>query len=114
MHFEGVSVRTTADGLQIREALETAVTAIGRRVSAIVDHDNRSIAPEAEDASSSKIPCCATSAFLRSSPGRPCDSATCRRIVESVTREGAASTRPVTSTQSPVGGTAPLRSTIIR
>lgn len=44
--FEGLTVRTPADVERVREAIEAAVSPLGRRVSAVVNYDRFSITPE--------------------------------------------------------------------
>jgi propionate CoA-transferase len=49
-NFEGISVRDAADVERIGASLEMRLTPLGRKVPAIVDYDNFTVSPEAEDA----------------------------------------------------------------
>jgi propionate CoA-transferase len=49
VNFEGLSVRSIADIVRIREAVESHLAPIGHKVAAIVNYDRFSIAPELID-----------------------------------------------------------------
>ncbi|HZR06988.1 MAG TPA: hypothetical protein VFA79_00300, partial [Myxococcales bacterium] len=49
INFEGMGIRTLADIKHLREAIESKLVPIGRKVSAIVNYDNFSISPELLD-----------------------------------------------------------------
>jgi len=49
-NFEGLYVHDAADVARLRELLEAKLNDLGRMVPAIVDYDNFSVSPEAEDA----------------------------------------------------------------
>jgi propionate CoA-transferase len=50
VNFEGLAVRTRADIEHIREAVESRLRPLGRKVPAVVNYDNFSITPELLDA----------------------------------------------------------------
>jgi propionate CoA-transferase len=49
-NFEGISVRDKSDVERIRALLEMRLIPLGRKVPAIVDYDNFTVSPDAEDA----------------------------------------------------------------
>ena len=64
-NFEGLTVRGAADVEMIRAALEARLAPLGRQVTAMVDYDNFTIAPDALDAYTDMVHDVASRYYLR-------------------------------------------------